>query len=346
VAVEAKRRPDAGKRLLRVAAGEVVVPAAGTDAADLRLVQQERLVHRPGVVIEPAADRQVHPQPAVRNPGRPEHPDHLPQVRHSLTRLVVVGEPAVELVQDVGVRPGRLGQGDDLGGLLRAHAGLPTHLLDDLLRPDLAQLVQRPQQGRRLPLQPELGEKAIQDPAVVDPDLEPVEAEGDEQVVDDERDLDVGGVRQGADGVEVALHELAEPAGLRALAPPDGPEVIPLERQAQFGEVLRHEPGERDREVEPQRDVPVAGVLESVELLVDLRSGLDLGQQHLGQLDGRGVDGGEAVGAVDLAGGLHEPLAGDHEGRRVVAEALEDAGLDQLRHGRSRNGKESGVRRQ
>jgi hypothetical protein len=136
----------------------------------------------------------------------------------------------VELVENVCVRAGCGCQGDHLGRLLGRHAGFLLHLGDHLVRTDFAQLVERPQEDRRLPLKPELGEQSVQHEPAVHPDFEPLEPKGHEQVVDHQRGFDVGGVRLRADRVKVALHELAEPAGLRALAPPDGAEVVALER--------------------------------------------------------------------------------------------------------------------
>src|SRR5262249_23234614 len=147
---------------------------------------------------------------------------------------------------------------------------------------------------------------------IVHANLEPVETKGDHQVVDYKGNLDVGRIAERADGVEVALHEFAEPSGLRALAAPDRAQMIALERQAGFGEMPHPEPGERDGQVETQRDVAIPRVLETVKLLVDLRPRLDFRQKDFGEFNGWRVDRGEAIGAEDLTGGLHEPLAGDH----------------------------------
>ena len=97
-----------------------------------------------------------------------------------------------------------------------------------------------------------------------------VEADGPQQVVDHQRRLDVGGDRQRADRVEVALHELAVAAALRVLAAPHRGDVVALERRAQLVDVLGDEARQRHRQVEPHADVAPAVVLKAVELLVGL----------------------------------------------------------------------------
>ncbi len=89
-----------------------------------------------------------------------------------------------------------------------------------------------------------------------------------EKIVDDQGDLDVGGIGGGADGVEVALPKLAVAAALGVFAAPDRPHVIALERRAQPADMLGGEAGERHREIEAQGHVAAAGVGEAVELLV------------------------------------------------------------------------------
>src|ERR1700679_498102 len=118
-------------------------------------------------------------------------------------------------------------------------------------------------------------------------DAEALEAERGYQVIDDQDDLNVGGVAGGADGVEVALPELAEAAFLRPLAAPDRPHVVALERRAELVDILGREACEGHGQIEAQGHVVVA-VRETVELLVRLRSAL--AEQDLAVLEGGGVD--------------------------------------------------------
>ena len=132
----------------------------------------------------------------------------------------------------------------------------------------------------------------------------------------------------GADGVEIALHELAVAAALGVLAAPDGGDVVALERRAQLVDVLRGEAGQRHRQVETQPDPAAAVVLELVELLVGLFA--PFAGQDFQIFQGRRVDGAEAVGAIDPPGGVDEPLAGNHHLRQIIAETFERAGNDAL----------------
>ena len=68
---------DAGELRVRVEAGEVVVAAAGADAADAGHGIQPRLHHDAGVVVEPARDRGVDDEPNLgrRSAPRQERQD-------------------------------------------------------------------------------------------------------------------------------------------------------------------------------------------------------------------------------------------------------------------------------
>ena len=57
----------AGQLFVGVVLRQVVVPAAGADGADLRVVQQRRLVHGAGVVVQSPGDGQVHGEVLLRH---------------------------------------------------------------------------------------------------------------------------------------------------------------------------------------------------------------------------------------------------------------------------------------
>ena len=175
---------------------------------------------------------------------------------------------------------------------------------------------------------PSRSSKPGQHHAVVQADGEVGETDRPQQVVDHQGGFDVGGDRAGADGVEVALHELAVAAALRVLAPPDRGDVVSLQRDAQLVDVLRGEAGQRHRQVEPQPHPAPAVVLELVELLVGLLA--PLAGQDFQVLQRRRVDRAEAVGAIDPPGRVDQPLARNHRLRRIVAETLERAGSNAL----------------
>ena len=115
---------------------------------------------------------------------------------------------------------------------------------------------------------------------------------GGEGGVDHLGGLGVGQHALGADRVEVALDELAEPALGRPLAAEDRADGIPLERHAQLVDVLGDEPGQGDRQVEPEgqlaRRAPLVGHLE--DLPQDLVRAGPLAGQDLHALDVRRLD--------------------------------------------------------
>ncbi len=145
-------------------------------------------------------------------------------------------------------------------------------------------------------------------------------------------DLGVGQGALGADGVEVALDELAEPALGGTLAPEDRADGVPLERLAQLVDVLGDEPGERDRQVEPKGQL--AGLAPLVGDRVDLPEHLvgagPLAGEDLHALDVRGLDRHEAEVGKRLAEGRQRPLARDHRRGGDVSEPAGHAGIDHV----------------
>ena len=142
----------------------------------------------------------------------------------------------------------------------------------------------------------------------------------------DEDGFGIGGGALGADRVEIALHEFAVAAALGVFAAPDRGDVVALERRAEFADVLGGEAGERHGQVEAEADVAAAVVLEAVELLVGFRA--PFAEEDFQILECRRIDRAEAVGAKHAPGGVHDRFAGEHDGRQIVAEALQSARLD------------------
>ena len=104
--------------------------------------------------------------------------------------------------------------------------------------------------------------------------------------------------------------------------------MVALERGPEHPHVLRNEARQRDGQVEAQRDVAAAIVLEAVELLVALVAAL--AEQDLGVLERRRIDRAEAERAIDASSGLDQALTRDHRAGQVIAEALEGPRLDQI----------------
>ena len=237
-------------------------------------------------------------------------------------------------LQHLVVAAGDVGKPQNARRLLRCRPGRGNHLLGHGLRADLAEFVQRTKDGGCAVGQAEPFQQAREDHAVIDPDGEIAETDRSHQIVDHQGRFDVGGDRAGADGVEIALHELAIAAALSVLAPPYRGDVVSLERDAQFVEMFGGEAGQRHRQVEPQPHPAAAVVLKLVELLVGLFA--PLAGQDFQVLQGGRVDGAEAVGAINPPGRVDQPFARNHRLRRIIAETLQRAGGDALGFGQLR----------
>ena len=57
-----------------------------------------------------------------------------------------------------------------------------------------------------------------------------------------------------------------------------------------------------------------------------------LAEQDFGVFQGRRVDGGEAVGAIDPAGLFQQAFARNHQVRKIIAKAFERPRRDQVCH--------------
>ncbi len=108
--------PTPGERAVGVVPGEIVVPSAGADRADLRMVGHHGLVHRAGVVVEPARDREIDLKIFRRNAERADvlH-DGGKLVQTEIERLVLSLVPA----QEGELIRARTGHGDELEDFIR-----------------------------------------------------------------------------------------------------------------------------------------------------------------------------------------------------------------------------------
>lgn len=162
--------------------------------------------------------------------------------------------------------------------------------------------------------------------AVIDSESKLADADFEHQFVDDQGRFYIGNNAGGADGVEIALYEFAEPAFLGAFAAPDRGDVIPLERGSNFMKVFGGKASEGDRQVEPHADGPSAVVFEVIHLPVGLIGAFT--GEDFEVFEGGGVDGGETESAVDGAGDVHQSLALSHGWWKEIAESFECSGFD------------------
>jgi hypothetical protein len=155
---------------------------------------------------------------------------------------------------------------------------------------------------------------------VVHADRELLDAECHEQIIDYQHHLDVGRDLRHADRIEIALHELAIPSGLRVLAAPHRGNVVPLERQPQLLRMLGDEPRQRHGEIEPQAHVAAAVILKAVELLVGFLA--PFAGEDLEVLKRRRVDRPESIGAIDPPRRLDDPLPRHHRLGKIIAKTF------------------------
>ncbi len=160
--------------------------------------------------------------------------------------------------------------------------------------------------------------------------FEALESQRDEQVMDNERYVHVGGIRGRADDVEIALPELAVTAVGGILAAPDRPHVIALEGRAQCIDVLRRESRERNRQIETQCHVAAAVIDKSVDELVGFLA--PLAHEYFRILQGWGINRCKTIRPIDPPRLLQEVFARNHQFRQVIAEPLQRPWLNQIGH--------------
>ena len=159
------------------------------------------------------------------------------------------------------------------------------------------------------------------------PDLEAPEPQGGEGLIDHRGDLGlVDDVQLAvADDVDVGLVELPEPAALGALAPVDLADLVAAEGEGELAVVKRHVLGQGHGEVKAKRQVAVT-LGEAVDLLFRLAAAF--GKENLRRLDGRGVQGREAVEGVGGAEDFHDPLHLELRRRQKLHKAGKGARFD------------------
>ena len=323
---DADGQSDTGVGALAVG-GEGVVPPARADRAEVLVADQRRLVDAARVVVEPAGDLEVRDHRAGRALLRGL------QQRHELAEPLVQQRRAGAEREDpvghrgVGAAYGRELEG--LRGLRRGGAGLRLQGIGDAPGADLVELVDHAQGGLDV-LEADGLVEALGHLAVVDADPHGRDRQGGQRLGHHQGQLDlvVEGQRVGAHDVDVRLAELAEPAVLGALAPPDLLDLVALERERELAGVLEHVAGEGHGQVEVQAELAVGvGPLRRVLLLeppeqVDLLGGLALAEQLRERLDGAGLDAREAVELEGAAQRVEDVLL-DHA---AVGQPLGESG--------------------
>ncbi len=159
---------------------------------------------------------------------------------------------------------------------------------------------------------------------------EVLEAQLVEHLGDRRQHLDLDDRRGRADGVDVALVELAEAAPGRPVGTPDRLNLVPLEELRQLRLVLGHHPRQRHGQVVPQGQIRRAArlVLAALEDLEDQLVAFlaVLPEQRLDVLDRRRLQRLEAIALVHAADHADHVLAPAHVLREEVAHAARRLG--------------------
>src|SRR5207245_7517163 len=134
-----------------------------------------------------------------------------------------------------------------------------------------------------------------------------------EHLADRRQHLDLHQQRGRADGVDVALIELPEPAPRRAVGPPHGLNLIALEKSRQLVLILRDDAGQRHGQIVPEREVGLAAgfVLAAAKDLENQLVALlaVLAEQRVDVLERRRLERLEPVALVDVTDAPNDVLA-------------------------------------
>src|SRR5690606_11618078 len=123
-----------------------------------------------GVVVETASDRRIQAKPLGRNARRDGTVEDLAKLSDSGERPFMAVGQALELLEDLVVGAADRHHLENPPRLPLVRRSMSDDLGDDRIGVDLAELVERPQHGRRPVAQTETIEQAVEDLAMVDPD--------------------------------------------------------------------------------------------------------------------------------------------------------------------------------
>ena len=179
----------------------------------------------------------------------------------------------------------------------------------------------------------------VEQRAMVEADGEIRESQCGQRLAGGSAELGLDQQRRRADGVDVALVELAEPAARGAIGAPHRLDLVALEELRQRRAVLGHHARERHGQVVAQRQVGLArgGVLAALEDLEDELIALVavLAEQRLDVLDSRRLERLEAVALVDALDDVDDEGAAAEVGRQEVAHPARGLGRRHERLGTS-----------
>ncbi len=152
-----------------------------------------------------------------------------------------------------------------------------------------------------------------------------VESEPLQHFVHRRQQLNLHRERRRANGVDIALIELAEPPARRTVRTPDRLYLVSLEKARQLVLILRNYARQRNSQVVPEGQIglPPALVLAAPQNLEDQLVAFVavLAQQRLDVLERRRLEWLEAVALVHLADDTNDVLPAADVGRQEVSRA-------------------------
>ena len=315
---------DARKLLIGIIAREVIVTAAGANAAEFGMGVDDGFVNGARVVVQTSRDGKVDAEAFLGHTEGDHRFGHGFQLVDAVLENLVLHAERAELFDGL---PSVTADGDEGNDGLRFVLGNAggDQLCDDLFLTDLFDLVDGTEDLLDLVGESEGGEEAAEHLAVIQTDGEITDAELFENVVNDGGHFRVVENTEliVADDVDVALIELAEASLLGAFAAENLAHLIALEREGQIVIVRRHVARERYGQVKAERKIVIA-LIETVDLLFGLAARLC--EEDLGKLDDRRIQREKAEAFVDAADLIVHIVKKDLVGRKQFHEAGQNSG--------------------
>ena len=271
------------------------------------MLGHDGLIDRAGVVIQAPGDGQVDGEILLGHAEFAQVAGDGDQLVQALIEGPVHAPVIFQPGDHLGVRPA---DGHEVQHVFRL-AGQHLHLVDQklahLFGTDFVQLVHGAHDLPGFLAHAVHGIKAVEDFAVVHPDLEFGDAQLGKGIVDDGGDLRLVDDIQlpVADDVDIRLIKFPETASLGPLAPVDLADLVAAEGEAQLAVMGGHIFCQGHSQIKAQSQVAVA-LGKAVDLFFGLAAAL--GQQHFGRFDDRRIQRRKAIYRIAAAQDLHHAL--------------------------------------
>ena len=321
---------DAGELFVGVIAGEVIVAAAGANAAEFGVSVDGSLVNGAGVVVETSCNGKVELKVFFGHTERDHSIGDGFELVHTRVENFVFDAERAELFEHLFSGAVDGDEADDIFCLFSGNTDR-NKLFDDRILADLFDLVDHAEDLFDLIGKTLRGEETAEDLSVVDADGEITDAELFENVIDDDGHFRI--VKDGklfvADDIDITLIEFAEAALLGTFAAVYLAHVVTLEGENEVVVVRRNVTCERNGQVETKGKIVVA-LVETVDLLFGLAACFC--EEDLGKLDGRRIDRKEAEAFVYAADRIVHIVEKNLVGGEKLHKAGQDSGGNFILH--------------